>query len=563
MSISLHPRHLKRYSALAKLLIKYGRSDVVRQAGLEKTLVEEDQAGDHGKAPTDLPIPAEALELAEDLEKLGPTFIKLGQLLSTRSDIMPPAYMEALARLQDKIGPFPFAEVEQIVTSELGVRLSKAFQEFEEEPLAAASLGQVHRAVLRNGRVVAVKVQRPGIREQIADDLDALDDLAQIVDKHTEAGHQMQFAGMLEEFRRSLTRELDYNMEAEHLRTFRRNLAQFEMIIVPEPVEDYTTSRILTMDYVTGRKITDLSPLVKLEMRGDELGEQLFKAYLKQILVDGVFHADPHPGNVFLTQDRKLALIDLGMVGRIAPVMQENLLKLLLAVSEGKGEETAEIAIGIGEITEDFDRQTYTREVSQLVAQHQTTTIEQFDTGRVVLEITRSAGTNGLRLPAELTMLGKTLLNLDMVARILSPDFDPNEAVRRNASDLLRQRMLKMVSPANLIGTVLEMNDLVQKFPGRMNKILDRIADDQLTIRVNAIDEDRVMAGMQKIANRITLGLVLAALIIGSTMLMRVETTWRIFGYPALAMLFFSAASLGGGVLFWNILFKDDHPDSK
>lgn len=563
MSISLHPRHLKRYSALARLLMKYGRSDVVRQAGLEKALVEEEQAAGHGQAPTDVAVPAEALELAEDLEKLGPTFIKLGQLLSTRSDIMPPAYMEALARLQDKIEPFPFAEVEQIVCSELGVRLSKAFQEFEEKPLAAASLGQVHRAILRNGRVVAVKVQRPGIREQIADDLDALDDLAQIVDKHTEAGQQMQFAAMLEEFRRSLTRELDYNMEAEHLRTFRRNLAQFEMIVVPEPVEDYTTSRVLTMDYVTGRKITDLSPLVKLEMRGDELGEQLFKAYLKQILVDGVFHADPHPGNVFLTQDRKLALIDVGMVGRIAPVMQENLLKLLLAVSEGKGEETAEIAITIGEVTEDFDRQTYTREVSQLVAQRQSTTVEHFDTGRVVLEITRSAGTNGLRIPAELTMLGKTLLNLDMVARILSPQFDPNEAVRRNASELLRQRIMKMVSPANIIGSVLEMNDLVQKFPGRMNKILDRIADDQLTIRVNAIDEDRVMAGMQKIANRITLGLVLAALIIGSTMLMRVETTWRILGYPALAMLFFLAATLGGGVLFWNILFKDDHPDSK
>lgn len=559
MAISLHPRHLKRYSALARLLIKYGRSDVVRQAGLEKTLVEEDQAAQNGTAPADLPVPAEAEELADDLERLGPTFIKLGQLLSTRSDILPPAYMQALSRLQDKIDPFPYAQVEDIVCSELGVRLSKAFQEFEIEPIAAASLGQVHRAVLRNGRSVAVKVQRPGIREQIADDLDALDDLAQIVDKHTDAGQRMQFADMLEEFRRSLTRELDYQQEAEHLRILRQNLAQFDLIVVPEAVRDYTTSRVLTMDYISGQKITDLSPLTRLEMRGDALGEQLFKAYLKQILVDGFFHADPHPGNVFLTHDRKLALIDVGMVGRIAPVMQENLLKLLLAVSEGKGEDAAEIAIEIGEITEVFDRQTYTREVSQLVAQHQTLTLAQLDTGRVVLEITRSAGMNGLRLPAELTMLGKTLLNLDMVARVLSPEFDPNEAVRRNASELLRQRIMKMSSPANLIGTALEMNDLIQRLPSRVNKILDRVADDQLTIRVNAIDEDRVMAGMQKIANRITLGLVLAALIIGSTMLMKVETTWRILGYPALAMLFFLAAAAGGLVLAWNILFKDDH----
>ena len=559
MAISLHPRHLKRYSALAKLLVKYGRSDVVRQSGLEKALVEEDAEARHGQTGTDVVVPADAMELADDLERLGPTFIKLGQLLSTRSDLLPPAYMEALARLQDKIEPFPFAEVEEIVTRELGVRLSKAFLEFEEKPLAAASLGQVHRAVLRNGRRVAVKVQRPGIREGIVDDLDALDDLAQLLDKHTDAGQNMQFAAMLEEFRRSLTRELDYLQEAEHLRAFRRNLAQFELIVVPEPVDDYTTSRVLTMDYVAGRKITELGPLARMEMRGDELGEQLFKAYLKQILVDGFFHADPHPGNVFLTTNGQLALIDVGMVGRIAPVMQENLLKLLLAVSEGKGEEAAEIAVEIGEISEDFDRQTYTREVSQLVALHQTTTVSQLDTGRVVIEITRSAGMNGLRLPPELSLLGKTLLNLDMVARVLSPDFDPNEAVRRNASELLRQRFMKMVSPANVIGTVLEMNDLLQRLPSRVNKILDRVADDQLTIRVNAIDEDKLISGMQKIANRITLGLILAALIIGAAMLMRVETNFRILGYPAFAMLFFLAAAVGGMVLAWNILFTDEH----
>ncbi|HEX6559102.1 MAG TPA: AarF/UbiB family protein [Longimicrobiales bacterium] len=554
MGISLHPKHLKRYGALAKLLIKYGRSDMVKQAGLEKALVDDD-----GAVPVETEPPPEARELADDLEKLGPTFIKLGQLLSTRSDLLPPAYMDALARLQDNVEPFPFAQVEEIVSTELGVRLSKAFQEFEETPLAAASLGQVHRAVLRNGRCVAVKVQRPNIRESIADDLDALDDLAQLVDAHTDAGQRVQFAAMLDEFRRSLTRELDYTLEAQNLKILRANLAEFDLIVVPEPVDDYTTSRVLTMDYVTGRKVTDLSPLARLEMRGDELGEQLFRAYLKQILVDGVFHADPHPGNVFLTQSGKLALIDVGMIGRIAPVMQENLLKLLLAVSDGKGEQAAEIAADMAEITEQYDKQTYTREVSQLVAQHQTTTVAQLDTGRVVLEITRSATQNGLRLPPELTLLGKTLLNLDMVARILAPEFDPNEAVRRNASELLRQRLMKVVSPSNLISTALEMNELIQHLPGRVNRVLERLADDQMTIRVDAIDETRLMAGMQKIANRVTLGLVLAALIIGAAMLMRVDTSWRILGYPALAMLFFIAAAAGGVVLAYNILFHDEH----
>ncbi|HEX6065726.1 MAG TPA: AarF/UbiB family protein [Longimicrobiales bacterium] len=540
------------------MLIKYGKSDLVRNAGLEKALVEEDDAAVSVDGSSSA-VAVHASELADDLERLGPTYIKLGQLLSTRSDFLPPAYMEALQRLQDKIEPFSFAEVEEIVESELGVRLSKAFAEFDPEPLAAASLGQVHRAVLRNGRCVAVKVQRPNIREQIANDIEALEDIAEFIDTHTEAGERVQFGAMLEEFRRSMVRELDYLQEAQHLALLRRNLAQFDLIVVPEAVEDYTTSRVLTMDYISGRKITDLSPLARMEMNGDALGEQLFKAYLKQILVDGVFHADPHPGNVFLTYSGKLALIDVGMIGRIAPVMQENLLKLLLAVSEGKGEGAAEIAIEMGTITNNFERDNYVREVSQLVAQHQQTTMAQLDTGRVVLEITRSAAQNGLRLPPELTLLGKTLLNLDLVSRILAPEFDPNDAVRRHASDLMRQRLNKMLSPGNLVSTVMELNDFVQHLPARMNRVFEKVANDQLTLKVDAFDEVKLMEGMQKIANRITVGLVIAALIIGAALMLRVPSSWNILGYPALAMLFFMVAFIAGVLLVYNIMFRDEH----
>jgi predicted unusual protein kinase regulating ubiquinone biosynthesis (AarF/ABC1/UbiB family) len=555
MGISLRPKHLKRYTALARMLVKYGNSDLVRNAGLEQALVDDDIAGNGtGAAAT-----AEADELANDLEHMGPTYIKLGQLLSTRSDFLPPAYMEALQRLQDKIEPFPFAEVEEIITSELGVRLSKAFAEFDPEPIAAASLGQVHRAVLRNGRCVAVKIQRPNIREEIAADIEALADIAEFVDKHTEAGERVQFTAMLEEFRRSLMRELDYLQEAQHLTTLRRNLADFDLIIVPEPVMDYTTSRVLTMDYISGRKITDLSPLARMEMNGDALGEQLFKGYLKQILVDGIFHADPHPGNVFLTYGGQLALIDVGMVGRIAPAMQDDLLRLLLAVSEGKGESAAEIAAEMGTITDHFERDTYTREVSQLVAQHQSTTMAELDTGRVVLEITRSAAQNGLRLPPELTLLGKTLLNLDLVSRILAPDFDPNDAVRRHASDLMRQRLQKMMSPGNLVATAMELNDFVQHLPRRINRVFERVAENELTIKVNAFDEVKLMEGMQKIANRITVGLIIAACTIGAALMLRVPSSWAIFGYPAFAMLLFLVAFVSGLMLVYSILFGDEH----
>ncbi len=557
MGISLHPKHLKRYGALARMLVKYGNSDLVKNAGLDQALAADDVASNGaGSAAA-----AEADQLATDLERLGPTYIKLGQLLSTRSDFLPPAYMESLQRLQDKIEPFPFAEVEAIVTAELGVRLSKAFEEFDPEPIAAASLGQVHRALLRTGRCVAVKVQRPNIRQEIAADIEALEDIADFVDKHTEAGERVQFSAMLDEFRRSMMRELDYLQEAQHLTTLRRNLADFDLLIVPEPVMDYTTSRVLTMDYVSGRKITDLSPLARMEMSGEALGEQLFKAYLKQILVDGIFHADPHPGNVFLTHDGKIALIDVGMIGRVAPQMQEDLLKLLLAVSDGKGERAAEIATEMGTVTDHFDRDTYTREVSQLVAQHESTTMAEFDTGRVVLEITRSAAQNGLRLPPELTLLGKTLLNLDLVSRVLAPEFDPNEAVRRHASDLMRQRLQKMLSPGNMVTTAMELSDLVQHLPARVNRVLEKAADNELSLKINAFDEVKLMEGMQKIANRITVGLIIAACTIGAALMLRIPSTWNIFGYPAFAMLLFLVAFVSGGMLVYSILFGDEHKE--
>ena len=550
--MALIPKHLGRYTELARLLVKYGRSDLVKRVGLEEALLEEDEV--------DEVVPAEASGLAEDLEKLGPTYIKLGQLLSTRSDFLPPAYIDALSRLQDDVEPFPVAEVEAIIEEELGVRMSKLFAHFDREPVASASLGQVHRAALRDGREVAVKVQRPGIRPRIQEDLDALAELADFLDRHMEAGRRYAFGDMLEQLRRSLMRELDYRQEAANLHTFVRNLAEFERILVPEPIDDYSTSRVLTMEYVRGRKITKLSPLARIELDGEALAEELFRAYLKQILVDGVFHADPHPGNVFLTDDHRIALIDLGMVGRIGPAIQEKLLKLLLAVADGRGEDAAEVAIELGTKTQLFDERAYIGEVSQLVAQHKDSTMEHIDVGRVVVEITRAAGGNGLRLPAELTLLGKTLLNLDKVSATLAPAFDHNAAIRRNASDLMQRRMLRAASPTSVFANLLEMNDFVQRLPGRLNKVLDRVADNELAIHVDAIDEKRLIAGLEKIANRITLGLILAALIIGAAMLMRVQTDFTIAGYPGLAMLFFIAAAVGGVWLAINILRHDRAP---
>ena len=549
MGISLRPQHLNRYRQIAWLFIKYGRSDLVKQTGLDETLAAEDRTTPKEAAKAD--------DLAKDLEKLGPTFVKLGQLLSTRVELLPRAYLEALARLQDKVEPFGFADVEKTVTSEIGVRMSKAFADFESTPVASASLGQVHLARLRDGRAVAIKVQRPGVRDAIVEDLDALGEIAEFLDRHTDVGKRYRFTQMLDQFRKSVLRELDYRLEATNLTTFKKQLKDFEHIIVPAPIDDYCTARVLTMEYVAGKKITEMSALARMEFDGAALAEELFRAYLDQILVHGIFHADPHPGNVFLTDDYRIALLDLGMVGRLTPRLQEDLLQLLLAISEGRGEEAAEIAVKIGDRQDEFDEKEFTRKISEIVLVQKSATVEKMEVGRLVLEVTQTAAENGILAPPELTMLGKTLLNLDQVGRTLAPEFDPNASIRRNAAQILQQRVWKSLSPGNLFSGVLELKDLLQRLPARLNKFVDAIANGEFRISVDAIDERKLMVGFQKVANRITVGLIVAALIVGAALLMRVDTTFRIWGYPGLAIIFFLGAAAAGVILLINILFYD------
>lgn len=555
--------HLKRYREIAGLFWKYGRSDLVKQMGVDaedvKTYQDDENfertpAAKNGAAAPD--------QLATDLEGMGPTYVKLGQVLAGRPDLMPEAYRLALARLQDNVKPFPFEDVEKIVEGELGVRLSKAFSEFSREPVAAASLGQVHQAKLRDGRPVVVKVQRPDIRPIIEQDFQVLTELSTTLDAHTKVGRRYRFASMVEEFHVTIQQELNYEREAQNLITVGRNLREFADIQVPQPVMDYTTRSVLTMEYVTGRKVTSLSPLARLDVDGTKLCEELFRAYLKQVLVDGVFHADPHPGNVFLTDEGRIALLDLGMVGHTAPQMQQNLLKFLLALSDSDGDAVADLVIRVSEQTDDFNAPEFRRKINQLIAQTRDKGLAQIKVGQSILEITRNAGENGLYVPSELTLLGKTLLQLDEIGRILAPEWDPNASVRRNVDEFMSERMKKDVSKGNVLNTLLEMRDFMGGLPSRLNRIMDSVVNNELEVKVKSVDVKVVMEGMQKIANRITTGLVLAALIVGASLLMRVETSFQLFGYPGLAILCFLAAAAGG---FWLVLkiFIQDYKDKK
>jgi predicted unusual protein kinase regulating ubiquinone biosynthesis (AarF/ABC1/UbiB family) len=553
--MNLSSTHLRRYKEIGRLFWKYGRSDIVTQMGVSPDSLDPPR-------PESTPTGETPLELADDLEAMGPTFIKLGQILSSRPDLLPEPYIGALARLQDKVKPFPLAEVEEIISTELGVRISKAFSRFDSVPLAAASLGQVHAAALRDGRPVVVKVQRPDVAKIVAEDFEILSRVADFLEGHTAWGRRYRLISFLEEFRITIHQELNYEREAQNLVSMGESLKEFALIQIPQPVSGYSTRRVLTMDYIQGRKITALGPLVRLEARGAPLAEELFRAYLKQVLVDGLFHADPHPGNVFLTDDGRVALLDLGMVGRTTPGMQENLLKLLIAFGEGNQDEVADLVIRMSQTTEDFNALEFKRRLGHLVARRQEQNLKECNVGHSLLEVSRNAADNGLLVPSELTLLGKTLLQLDEVGNILDPKFEPNASIRRNVVELMSQRMRKQATPGNVFNSLLEIKGFVTGLPTRLNRVMDALTNREIELKVKSVDAKTVVEGIQKIANRITAGILLAALIIGASQMMQVETSFRLFGYPALAILCFLAATAGG---FWLVIsiFIQDHKGRK
>jgi ubiquinone biosynthesis protein len=509
MSPRFKLRHTSRYRELVTLLAKHGRGDLIRSAGLDPDLPDEQGEGD----------PDAAAGLADDLEAMGPTFIKLGQLLSTRVDLISPAYIEALSRLQDDVAPFAFEEVERLVSSELGVRLASIFPRFEETPLAAASLGQVHRAELRDGREVVVKVQRPDIRGQVLEDMEVLREVAGMIDDHTELGRRFGLGELLEEFRRSLMDELDYRREAENLTTIGTMLEGNERIVVPKPFRDFTTSRVLTMEFVPGRKVTDIGPLGQLEIDGAGLADELFRVYLRQVLVDGIFHADPHPGNVLVTDDGRLVLLDIGMVARIAPDYREKLLKLLLALADARPDEVVRAARTMGTELPDYDQATFQRAVAHVVGRAANASLAELDLGAMLLQLIREAAEHGLRMDPELTMLGKAVLNLDQVATVLDPDFEPLEALRRHTTVLMKTSMQS--SPAALLATMLEAKEFAEALPGRVNRAFDAVGEGHFELRIKAFDEYEFLRGLHKLANVIAGGLVLSSMILASALLAR------------------------------------------
>jgi ubiquinone biosynthesis protein len=542
MAPSLKARHLPRYGELGMLLLKHRHAVRIDEDGRP--------------VPAEEPTTEDARALVEQLEALGPTFVKLGQLLSTRSDLLPATYLQALARLQDDVTPLEKGGAREIVEQELGVRISTAFSEFHDEPMASASLGEVHRAALRDGRPVVVKVQRPGVREKAAEDLVIIDELAQFLERHGDVAGRLGFRAMVQQFRRALFDELDYRIEAQSLVRLADDLVDYQRLVIPHPVTDYTTSKVLTMEYVEGRNVGTISPVGQTDIDGAPLLQELFRAYLDQVLVHGFFHADPHPGNILLTADGRLALIDLGMVAYVSPNMQVNLLRLLLAISDGRGEEAADALKQLSETLPMYDEATFRRDVTDLVLRNQGGTAATINTGRMLGDLARIASQCGLRPVPELTLLMKALLNLDEVARRLDPGFEPNPVIRAHAAELMRHHVLDEVSPRRLLSSTLDAKEFVEHLPSRLNKVMDSVAEGRFSLNIQGFDDPELLRGFQKLANRVTVGVVIAALVVSAALFSSARGS-LLLGYPVLTVVFLGLAALGAVWLAFTVFRAD------
>ena len=559
----LAPRYLPRLAATVGLFTRYGLSDFAKQQGLQGLGHEPEPGEDYGGSPE------KAVAFRRRLVELGPAYIKLGQVLSTRPDLLPPTYITELERLQDDVTPIATVEVVTIIEEELQARLSKLFASFDEEPIGTASLGQVHAAELRDGRPVVVKVQRPHIRNLLADDIAFFHELAEFLSNHTSAGARVDMIGIVQQLERALGDELDYRIEARNMATFRRTLAEFPRILVPRVIEAYTTEKVLTTERIRGSKIDDVSPLTRLEHDFTPVAVELTRAYLKQITIDGHFHADPHPGNVFVVLpsddnppspsevkaadrrsiqrpaatplarieneaqraaapqpadvDVRLAMIDFGMTARLSTTLREHVVRLLLDLADNRGDDAAEAMIEVGSELPGFDRDAYVRDVAALMARNHDLTIGELDTGKALYELINISFQRGLRLPAELTLLAKTLFNLDSVTTALDPTYSPLPTIREFGNEIATERAKRDLNPRRLYQLATEGSDLLMALPHRLDLITARLAANDFETRIDVPQLSLLMAALQKVANRVFSGLVIAGLLIASAMLISVR----------------------------------------
>ena len=541
-------RHISRYRDIAITLIRNGFGMVVEETGIAQFLSLPQRLFFEKKEKASKSV-GERIRIV--LEELGPTFVKLGQIASTRRDLIPEEIIRELEKLQDHVPPFSFQEVREIVQNELGEEIENIFLHFEDVPLAAASIGQVHRATLRNGEQVAVKIQRPNITTVIETDLEILQDLATLAEQRSELAAKYQIRDMIDEFSKSLREELDYTNEARNAEKIANQFKDDSTIYVPKVFWEYTTKKVLTMEYVEGVKFNEIDQLKKNGYNLKNLAERLVKGIFQQVFIGGFFHGDPHPGNVLVLPGEIIAFLDFGMVGRLTPDMRYHFSSLIISLMRQSTDGVIHSISAMGLIPDDVNMKQLRADVERMREKYYDVPLSQIRLGEAVNDLFRLAFQHSIRIPADLSLLGKTLLTVEGVVENLDPEFSILDIAEPFGRRLLKERY----HPKNVAETVWKQvsdyGELILDFPKHMKEFASLAKRGRLRMEVGIPELDLFLKKLDQISNRLSFSIVLLSfsiimvgIIIGSSMNRQSTLLWK---FPAIEMGFVVATLM----FFW------------
>ncbi len=472
------------------------------------------------------------------MEELGGSFVKLGQLLSLRPDLVPQEYLDEFTKLQDSVKPFPFEVAKIIIESELKNPLSKVFSYFSKEPIAAASVGQVYEAVLKNGTKVAVKVQRPGIRQVFATDIDLMYHLARLLEKHMPESRNFNPVGIVDEFEKYTRKELDYIAEGKNIDSYKEAVVYEKNVVIPKVYWDYTTSKVLTMEFMEGIKISSIKDFRRLGVKGDYLSNTLVKLFVKGVLYFHFFHADPHPGNILLMKNKKIALLDFGIMGRLSPELTEKIGMLYFGLINADINTITDRLINIGMVSSQINKDEFKSDVSEAWSKYYDTSLSQVNMTGFFWDTLRIGKKYDMKFPAEYVLLMKAMITTEGVIHKIDPSFNFVKAGKPIFQSYVKER----TSPEYLLKgakkTLADFKDLLVRFPIDAQKILDKLEkepDRQLDI--NDADIKKFTVEIERSSNRMTLGIIMASLVVASSLLILAKVPPFVWGLPLYSLI--------------------------
>jgi ubiquinone biosynthesis protein len=510
---------------------------VARRTGLMRALAEIGVVGDR-------PATREgAVEFRRSLEELGTTFIKLGQLLSSRPDLLPDVYIDELGKLVDEVAPIPFDQIEPVIASEIGL---EHFAEVDPTPLATASIAQIHPALLTSGRRVVVKVRRPRIVQQVELDLELLRSTARLLEGRSQTAELLQLAALADELEVHLRAELDLEEEAHNADIVARLVEPYEDLVVPKVIHPYVTEQVLVLERIDGEKVSPDHGLPPDRAR--RLARELFRSYVHQVTVDGVYHADPHRGNVLLTSDGRLVLLDFGLLGRLDDDTRRQLSLLLLAIAQNRADDVADLILSLSLTTVSSDQPGFVHELRRKLPRYHWRKLRGIRAGEALADLQRISLRSGIRLPTSFALVGKTLSQADSIARALDPEMDPIELMEEDALEVLLTEAERRLEPNQLLAWAYTQAEPLARLPRRLGQLVSRLESGTLKVAIAPTDLKDLEGVMRSAANRIGSAVIIAALLIASALLARVHDLRWVAGVG------FVLAFLLGLYMVWKII---------